>query len=98
MKHPPLPKAGASALSSANCFGDYYTRNGLDLRTRELLTFAMLAALGGCEPQLVGHVAGSLAVGNERQVLIVIITQLLPFIGYPRILNALCTINEGTSP
>lgn len=31
----------------ANCFGDYYTRNGLDLKTRELLTFAMLISLGG---------------------------------------------------
>jgi 4-carboxymuconolactone decarboxylase len=82
---------------SANCFGDYYTRNGLDLRTRELLTFATLAALGGCEPQLAGHVAGNLAVGNDRQVLIATITQLLPFIGYPRSLNALRVINEGTS-
>ncbi len=83
---------------SANCFGDYYTRLGIDLRTRELLTFAMLAALGGCEPQLAGHVAGNLAVGNDRQVLIATITQLLPFIGYPRTLNALRMINEGTSP
>ena len=33
---------------SANCFGDYLTRNGLDVRTRELLTFSMLVALGGC--------------------------------------------------
>jgi 4-carboxymuconolactone decarboxylase len=82
---------------SANCFGDYYTRNGLDLQTRELLTFAILAALGGCEPQLAGHVAGNLTVGNDRQVLIATITQLLPFIGYPRTLNALRVINEGTS-
>ncbi|GAB2535129.1 carboxymuconolactone decarboxylase family protein [Rhodanobacter koreensis] len=81
---------------SANCFGDYYTRNGLDLRTRELLTFAILASLGGCEPQLAGHVAGNLAVGNDRQVLIATITQLLPFIGYPRTLNAIRVINEGT--
>ncbi len=82
---------------SAHCFGDYYTRHGLDLRTRELLTFAILAALGGCEPQLAGHVAGNLAVGNDRQVLIATITQLLPFIGYPRTLNALRMINEGTT-
>jgi 4-carboxymuconolactone decarboxylase len=81
---------------SANCFGDYYTRTGLDLRMRELITFAMLAALGGCEPQLAGHVAGNLAVGNDRQVLISTVTQLLPFIGYPRTLNALRVINEGT--
>ena len=30
---------------SANCFGDYYTRRGLDIKTRELLTFAMLISL-----------------------------------------------------
>ena len=81
---------------SANCFGDYYPRNGLDLRTRELLTFAILAALGGCEPQLAGHVVGNLAVGNDHQILISTITQLLPYIGYPRTLNAIRVINEGT--
>jgi 4-carboxymuconolactone decarboxylase len=40
---------------AANCFGDYYTRNGIDLKTRELLTFAMLISLGGCEPQVKGQ-------------------------------------------
>jgi len=80
---------------SANCFGDYVTRNGLDLKTRELLTFSMLTALGGCEPQLVGHVAANLAVGNDRRVLIATLTQLLPFIGYPRTLNALRVVDQG---
>lgn len=83
---------------SANCFGDFYTRTGLNLKTRELLTFSMLASLGGCEPQLAGHVTANLSVGNGRQVLINTISQLLPFIGYPRTLNALRVINEGTSP
>ncbi len=83
---------------SANCFGDYYTRTGLDTKTRELLTFSMLAALGGCEPQLAGHVTANLSVGNDRQVLISTINQLLPFIGYPRTLNTLSVINEGPSP
>jgi 4-carboxymuconolactone decarboxylase len=81
---------------AANCFGDYYTRSGLDLKLRELLTLAMLASLGGCEPQLSGHVAGNLAVGNERPTLVSAVTCLLPFIGYPRTLNALRIINEGT--
>ena len=44
---------------SANCFGDHYTRTGIDLPTRELLTFALLVALGGCDPQVKGHVAGT---------------------------------------
>ena len=83
---------------SANCFGDYYTRSGLDLKLRELLTFAFIAALGGCEAQLAGHVSGNLTVGNDRQALLGVITQLLPFIGYPRTLNAIRIINEGTSP
>ncbi len=83
---------------SANCFGDYLTRNGLDIKTRELLTLAMLAALGGCEAQLAGHVTANLAAGNNRKILVSVVTHLLPFIGYPRTLNALRIINEGTSP
>jgi 4-carboxymuconolactone decarboxylase len=79
---------------SANCFGDYWTRSGLDTRTRELLTFSMLAALGGAEPQLKGHVQGNLNVGNDREKLVAVVTQLLPFIGYPRALSALSCVNE----
>jgi 4-carboxymuconolactone decarboxylase len=82
---------------SANCFGDFLTRTGLDLKTRELLTLAMLASLGGCESQLAGHVTANLAAGNERKTLIAVVTHLLPFIGYPRTLNAIRVINEGTS-
>jgi hypothetical protein len=52
---------------------------------------------GGCEPQLLGHVAGNLAVGNDRRVLLDTITQLLPFIGYLRTLNAIRVINDGIS-
>jgi 4-carboxymuconolactone decarboxylase len=83
-------------LLSANCFGDHYTRTGIDVKTRELLTFAMLITLGGCEPQAKGHVIANLNVGNDRGVLLSVITQLLPFIGYPRTLNALRSINEVT--
>jgi 4-carboxymuconolactone decarboxylase len=79
---------------AANCFGDYYTRNGLDLKTRDLLTFAMLISLGGCEPQVKGHVTGNLKAGNDRTRLIDVVTQLLPYIGYPRTLNALRVIDE----
>jgi 4-carboxymuconolactone decarboxylase len=84
-------------LLSANCFGDHYTRTGIDIQTRELLTFAMLVSLGGCEPQAKGHVAANLNVGNDRALLLSLITELLPFIGYPRTLNALRVINEASS-
>jgi 4-carboxymuconolactone decarboxylase len=81
-------------LLSANCFGDYVSRKGLDVGTRELLTLAMLSALGGCEPQVRGHVLANAHVGNGRIVQIDVITQLLPYIGYPRTLNAIRVINE----
>jgi len=82
---------------TAHCFGDHYTRAGLDLAKRELLTFSMLAALGGCEPQLAAHVVANLAVGNDRKTLVATVSQLLPFIGYPRTLNALKMINQGAT-
>jgi 4-carboxymuconolactone decarboxylase len=79
---------------SANCFGDWVGRSGIDIPTRELMTFSMLAALGGCDPQVKAHVTANLRVGNGRARLIDVLTQLLPFIGYPRTLNALRAIDE----
>jgi 4-carboxymuconolactone decarboxylase len=79
---------------SANCFGDHLTRTGIDVPTRELLTFSMLVSLGGCEAQVKGHVAANVHVGNNRARLIDVMTQLLPFIGYPRMLNGLRAIDE----
>ena len=93
-KSSPKDQMHIQHLLSANCFGDHLTRNGLDLRTRELLTFSMLVSLGGCDPQVKGHVAANLHVGNDRATLIAVATQLLPFIGYPRTLNALAAIDE----
>jgi len=54
----------------------------------------MLISLGGCQPQVKGHVAGNLKLGNDRTRLVDVVTQLLPYIGYPRTLNALRVIDE----
>src|SRR5260370_30903557 len=54
-------------------------------------------SLGGCEAQVKGHVAANLNVGHDRARLIYDLTQLLPFIGYPRMLNALRVVNEVTA-
>ena len=78
-----------------NCFGDYYTRKGLDYRQREMITFWFLAAQGGCEPQLTSHAAANMKIGNNKAFLIKIISQCLPFIGYPRSLNALSCVNKA---
>jgi len=84
-------------LLSANCFGDHYTRTGIDVPTRELITLSILVSLGGCEAQVNGHVAANLNVGNDRARLVDVLTQLLPFVGYPRTLNALRVLNEATT-
>lgn len=78
-----------------NCFGDYYTRTGLDHKQREMITFCFLAAQGGCEPQLTSHAAANMRIGNDKQFLIAVISQCLPFIGYPRSLNALRCVNDA---
>lgn len=78
-----------------NCFGDYYTRTGLDYKQREMITFCFLAAQGGCEPQLTSHAAGNMRIGNDKAFLIRVISQCLPYIGYPRSLNALRCVNDA---
>jgi len=76
------------------CFGDFYTRDGLNDQQRELITFVFIATLGGCENQLRGHTQGNLSVGNTKEKLVSVITVILPYIGFPRSLNALSIINE----
>lgn len=78
-----------------NCFGDYYTRTGLDYKQREMITFCFLAAQGGCEPQLTAHAAGNMRIGNDRDFLIRVVSQCLPYIGYPRSLNALACVSKA---
>jgi len=78
-----------------NCFGDYYTRTGLDYKMREMITFCLLSAQGGCEPQLTAHAAANMRIGNDKLFLINIVSQCLPFIGYPRSLNAISCIENA---
>lgn len=78
-----------------NCFGDYYTRTGLSLPQREMITFCFLAAQGGCEPQLTAHAKGNLNMGNDKEFLLRVVSQCLPYIGYPRSLNAIACVNKA---
>ena len=80
---------------AGNCFGDYYTRKGLDYKQREMITFCYIAAQGGCEPQLIAHAKGNFSVGNDKAFLIDVVSQCLPYIGYPRSLNAITCINKA---
>lgn len=80
---------------AANCFGDYYTRKGLSLAERELITFCFLMAQGGCEPQLTAHAKGNMNMGNDKDFLVRVVSQCLPYIGYPRSLNAITCVNKA---
>ena len=78
-----------------NCFGDYYTRGALDYKQRELITFCYLYAQGGCEPQLVSHAMGNIKVGNGKDLLYKVVMYNIPYIGYPRSLNALTAVDTA---
>ncbi|NEG69152.1 carboxymuconolactone decarboxylase family protein [Bifidobacterium choloepi] len=79
-----------------NCFGDYYTRGCLTVAEREMVTMCFLASMGGCEPQLRSHIAANIRVGNDEQCCRAAISQIMPYIGYPRTLNALSCLDAVT--
>lgn len=80
---------------TAYCFGDFYTRNGLDIKMRELVVFTAINALGGCEAQAKSHAKANIKVGNSKQNLVDALAIMLPFAGFPRTLNALAALNEA---
>ena len=61
-----------------------------------MVTLSFLVAMGGTESQIKGHITGNVNIGNDRQILIDLMTQLLPYVGYPRTLNTLNCLNEIT--
>lgn len=75
-------------------FGEIYDRDALSLRDRELATIASLCSQGGCEPQLKVHIKGALNAGLSREEVIETFIQLIPYVGFPRVLNALTVFGE----
>ncbi len=76
------------------CFGDFYTREELTLEQHELLTWVCIATLGGAEAQLTGHTAGNKNAGKSKDYMLEVLTDIMPYIGYPRTLNALSIMNS----
>ncbi len=71
------------------CFGDFYTRRGLTIKQRELLSLVVLTALGA-EKQLKAHVVGALKAGNDKETLLAAMVQAVPYVG---LANAMTTVN-----
>ena len=82
-------------ILTETCFGDFYTREGLDIKTRELIIYCALATLGGTERQMASHAVGNLKVGNSKETLISAMVQCYPYIGFPRVSNAISVIKEA---
>lgn len=76
-------------------FGDIYTRQGIDLHTRELVTVAALAAMGNARPQLKVHTHGFLNVGGTKEQLVELAIHTAPYAGFPRAINAALAIQEA---
>lgn len=79
------------------CFGDIYTRNGLDMQTRELLVYCILTTIEA-ESQLISHTASNIKLGNSKERLAAAVIQTLPYIGFPPAMKALKIIARDTQP
>jgi 4-carboxymuconolactone decarboxylase len=75
-------------------FGDIYSRDGLDLKSREIATVAALTALGSCQPQLKVHIHGALNVGCSPQEITETILQMSVYAGFPAALNGMLCAKE----
>ena len=75
-------------------FGDFGARTGLDRKTRELLTVAMLAAMGDAELQVKSHVFGALKAGNTKEEVVCALVHACGYMGFPRLFNALNACRE----
>lgn len=85
--------ADVSRFLTEVCFGDFYTREGLDLKTRELLVISILVTTGN-PTTLKSHIKGNLKAGNSKETITAAIIQCLPYVGFPNTLSALRTLKE----
>jgi 4-carboxymuconolactone decarboxylase len=75
-------------------FGDVYTRPGLSLLQRELVTVAALAAMGTAAPQLAVHLHGVLNVGGSREMVVEVFTHIAAYAGFPAAINAIAVARQ----
>ena len=75
-------------------YADIYTRPGLDLKTRELVTIASLTTLGHAQIELRSHIRGALNVGCTREEIVEVMIQMAVYAGFPAALNAVYTTKE----
>ena len=75
-------------------YGDIYTRSGLDLKTRELITIAAITALNTSPAQLKSHIKGALNVGCTREEIVEVLIQMSVYAGFPAAINGIYSAKE----
>ncbi len=75
-------------------FGDVYTRDGLDLKSKEIAVVATLTAMGNAQPQLKVHINGALNTGSSINELKEIILQMSVYSGFPSAINGMNALKE----
>lgn len=102
--HGPVAKATVESLKDISpelgrfvtefAFGDIYSRPGLDLKTRQMLTIASLVTLGNAPLQLKSHMKGALNVGCTKEQIVEVILQMAVYAGFPAAMNAMYAAKE----
>lgn len=87
----------AARFLTEYCFGDIYTRSGMDMQTRELLVYCILTTLEA-DSQLISHTRSNIKLGNSKETLAAAVIQCLPYIGFPPAMKTLKIIQEVQSP
>lgn len=75
-------------------FGDIYASDTLSFREREIITLASLLTQGDTRSQLIVHINGALNVGITEKEIIEIFTHCIPYVGFPKVLNAITVSKE----
>ena len=76
-------------------FAELYTRDVIDLKTRELCTVAALTVQGFSLVELKLHVKAAVRCGASRAEVTEVITQMIAYCGFPAATNALMTMKEA---
>ncbi|MDT2572916.1 carboxymuconolactone decarboxylase family protein [Enterococcus raffinosus] len=86
------PDVGRYILAFA--FGDIYEKDTLSFREREINTITSLLTQGDTKNQLIVHINGSLNVGITKEEIIEVFTHCIPYVGFPKVLNAIMIAKE----
>jgi 4-carboxymuconolactone decarboxylase len=85
----------AAELVLGYAFADIVGREGIDLRTREMLTVAMLAAMGTAPGQLEFHIRAAMNTGVTREEIVEIVLQVSVYAGVPACMNAISAAKKA---